>query len=211
MSNISNHPVRSDDVTAPRRRGWRTLDLVTTVMIGVAFGVVFIGWGALTTLLEPLFAALKPLAGLVYGFFWVPPVVAALVVRRPGAALLAEVVAASVEPLLGGQWGLTTLGSGVLQGLGVELGFLLFAYRRWTLVPAVLGGALAGLLETPFEWRVYYKEWALGYVSLYAVAMMISGALLAGALGWLITRSLAATGALNPFPAGREHLESRRA
>ena len=186
----------------PRRR-WRTVDLLTAVMIGVGFGVVFVAWGALTSVLQPLFLALPPLAGLVYGFFWVPAVVAALVVRRPGAALLAELVAASVEPLLGGQWGIATLGSGLLQGLGVEIGFLLFAYRRWTLLPAVIGGALAGLLEAPYEWRLYYREWAAGFAGLYAVTLAVSGALLAGVLGWFLVRVLARTGALSPFAAGR--------
>lgn len=194
----------------PERGRWRTVDLVTVVMLGVAFGVIFIGWGLVTNVFDPVFAALKPLQGLVYGFFWIPAVVAALIVRRPGAALLAELVAASVEPLLGGQWGLTTLGSGLLQGLGVELGFALFAYRRWTLLPAALGGALAGLFETPYEWRVYYREWAIGYAGLYGLAMAISGAVLAGLLGSALVRALAATGALAPFAAGRERIESRR-
>ena len=196
--------------TPPARRGWRTIDLVTTVMIAVAFGVAFLGWGLLTNVLDPVFAVLKPLEGLIYGFFWAPAVVAALVVRRPGAAVLAELIAASVEALLGGQWGVTTLGSGLLQGLGVELGFLLLGYRRWTLLPAIVGGGAAGLLEAPYEWRVYYQEWALGYAALYAGALMLSGALLGGLLGWVITRGLAATGALAWFPAGRDHLESRR-
>lgn len=212
MSDIHETETASSPAGAPprARRSWRTIDLITTVMIAVAFGVVFVGWGLLTNLFDPLFAVLKPLQGLIYGFFWVPAVVAALVVRRPGAALLAEVIAASVEALLGGQWGVTTLGSGLLQGLGVEIGFLLFAYRRWTVLPAVLGGAVAGLLEAPYEWRVYYQEWALGYAVLYAGALMASGALLGGLLGWVITRGLAATGALASFPAGRDHLESRR-
>lgn len=194
-----------EDVTRPARprRRWRTVDLLTAVMIGVGFGVVFVGWGALTNVLQPLFLGLPPLAGLVYGFFWVPAVVAALVVRRPGAALLAELIAASVEPLLGGQWGLPTLGSGFLQGLGVELGFVLLAYRSWSLLAAVLGGALAGILEAPYEWRLYYPEWAVGYAGLYAVTLALSGAVLAGLLGWVLVRALARTGALAPFAAGR--------
>lgn len=186
-----------------RRGRWRTVDLVTVVMLAVAFGVVFVGWGALSNVLQPLFAALPPLAGLVYGFFWVPAVVAALVVRRPGAALLAELVAASVEPLLGGQWGIATLGSGLLQGLGVELGFAILAYRRWTLLPAVVGGILAGILEAPYEWRLYYREWSAGYAGLYAAALAVSGAFLAGLLGWALVAALARTGALAPFAAGR--------
>lgn len=189
---------------------WRTVDLITTVMIGVVFGVVFIGWGSLTSLATPAFLALAPLAGLLGGFWWLPAVVAAMVIRRPGAALLAELVAASVEPLLGGQWGLSTLASGAIQGLGVELGFLLFAYRRFTVVPAALGGALAGLLETPYEWAVYYVEWVPGWAALYGVTMAASGAIIAGIGGSALTRALARTGVLAPFPMGRVEAESRQ-
>lgn len=189
---------------------WRTVDLVTAVMIGVVFGVIFIGWGSLTSVAEPLFLALPPLAGLLGGFWWLPAVVAALVIRRPGAALLAELVAASVEPLLGGQWGLSTLFSGLLQGGGVELGFLVFAYRRYSVLPAVVGGALAGLLETPYELSAYYPEWVAGWGVLYAVVMAVSGAVIGGLGGWALTNALARTGVLAPFPIGRAQAESRR-
>lgn len=194
-----------------RLRSWRTVDLVTTVMIGVAFGVAFLGWGQITNLLSPLFVALPPLSGVLGGFWWLPAIVAALIIRRPGAALLAEIIAASVEALLGGQWGLTTLGSGILQGVGVEIGFVIFAYRRFGVVPAVLGGIVAGLLETPYEWRLYYREWAVQYAGLYGLTMAVSGAVLGGVLGVAVMRGLAATGVLAPFPPGREHAEAARA
>lgn len=193
-----------------RLPAWRTVDLITAVMIGVAFGVSFIGWGAVHNLFSVVFTALPPLSGLLGGFWWMPAVVAMLVIRRPGAAILAEVVAASVEPLLGGQWGIATLGSGLLQGLGVELGLLIFAYKVWTWLPAALGGALAGLLETPYERVLYYPEWDFSYIALYGVAMVVSGALLAGVVGWLLVRGLARTGALAPFPPGREYVEAGR-
>jgi energy-coupling factor transport system substrate-specific component len=193
-----------------RRGAWRTVDLITAVMIGVAFGVAFIGWGQVTNLTSPIFAALPPLGGLIGGFWWLPALVAMLVIRRPGAALLAELVAASLEPLLGGQWGITTLGSGLLQGVGVELGFLLFAYRRFTVAPAVVGGALAGVLESPYEWRLYYPEWAVSYAGVYLVTMAVSGALLGGLLAVALVKALAATGVLAPFPPGREHAEQKR-
>lgn len=187
---------------------WRTVDLVTAVMIGVTFGIAFIGWGAVHNLFGVVFTALPPLSGLLGGFWWMPAVVAMLVIRRPGAAVLAEIVAASVEPLLGGQWGIATLGSGLLQGLGVEIAFLIFGFRLWTLLPAALGGALAGLLETPYERFLYYPEWDVTYIVLYGVLMVVSGALLAGGVGRLLVKGLARTGVLAPFPPGREHAET---
>lgn len=189
---------------------WRTVDLITAVMIGVAFGIAFIGWAQVTNLTHPLFLALPPLAGLLGGFWWLPAVVAGLIIRRPGAALLAMLVGASVEPLLGGQWGIATLGSGLCQGVGVELGLLIFGYKRFTALAAMLGGLLAGLIETPYEWLTYYQEWAVGYVAIYAVTMMISGALLGGLVGLALVKTLAATGVLAPFPPGRERAEAQR-
>lgn len=189
---------------------WRTVDLITTVMLGVAFGVVFIGWAQVGNLTGPIFTALPPLSGLMNGIYWLPAVVAMVIIRRPGAALLAELIAASVEPLLGSQWGLSTLVSGLIQGAGVELGFLFFAYRRFGAWPAVIGGVLAGLFETPYDWKSYYTEWTAGYAGIYGVAQAISGALLAGLLGLALAKALAATGALAPFPVARERAEARK-
>lgn len=189
---------------------WRTVDLVTAVMIGIVFGVSFIGWGSVYELASAAFAVLPPLSGLTGGFWWLPAIVAMLIIRRPGAALLAEIVAASVEPLLGGHWGIATLGSGVLQGLGVEVGFAIFAYKVFTLQVAMLGGVIAGLFESPYEWAMYYREWAIGYAGIFAATMAISGALLGGLLGFGLVKALARTGVLAPFPPGRELAESQR-
>ena len=195
--------------TLTRSRGtahWRTVDLVTAAVLGVAFGVVFWGWDVLYLVIEPLFAALPPLKGLVGGVWLLPAVVAALVVRRPGAALLAEMVAATVEALLGNYWGITVLASGAIQGIGVEIAVALFAWRRFGPAVAVLGGALAGVLEGLFEQFYRYDgTWGLGWRLFYVGTFAVSGAVIAGLGGWLLVRGLARAGALGAFAAGREH------
>ncbi len=185
---------------------WRTVDLLTAAVLGVAFGVVFWGWDVLYAAVEPAFAALPPLKGLLGGVWLLPAVVAALVIRRPGAALLAEMVAATVEALLGNYWGITTLVSGAVQGVGVELAFALFAWRRFGPAVAVLGGVLAAVLEGIVEQFLYYGDtWTMPYRLVYIGSFAVSGAVVAGLGGWALTRALARTGALSAFPAGREH------
>jgi energy-coupling factor transport system permease protein len=195
--------------TLTRSRGtarWRTVDLVTAAVLGVAFGVVFWGWDVLYLAVEPLFAALPPLKGIVAGVWLLPAVVGALVVRRPGAALLAEMVAATVEALLGNYWGVTVLASGAVQGLGVEIVVALFAWRRFGPVVAALAGALAGVLEGLFEQFYRYDgAWDLGYRLFYVGAFAVSGAVVAGLGGWALVRGLARSGALGAFAAGRDH------
>ena len=46
---------------------YRTVDLLATVLIGAAFGVAFLGYGQLYTLIGPLTAAFKPAEGLLAG------------------------------------------------------------------------------------------------------------------------------------------------
>ena len=190
---------------------FRTVDLLVTVVIGAAFGVAFLGYGQLYALIGPLTTAFKPAEGLLAGIWFLPAVLAALIVRKPGAALLAEMIAAVLSMLLGSQWGWGTAISGLMQGGGVELAFLAVRYRRFTLPVAILGGMASALLEWGWEKFAYYQEmsWAFSFIMLGF--FLLSGALLCGALGWVATRALAATGALDAMPAGREHAARLRA
>ena len=189
----------------------RTIDLLVTVAIGAAFGVAFLGYGALYSLIGPLTAVFKPAEGLLAGIWFLPAILAALIVRKPGAALLAELVAATLEMVLGGQWGWGTVVSGLLQGGGVEIVMAAFAYRRFTLPVAMLGGVLSAALEWVWERFSYYPEMSWPFALLLLVFFLVSGALLCGALGWAAVRALAATGALDALPAGRASERERRA
>ena len=109
-----------------------------------------------------------------------------------------------MSALLGNQWGWTTLYSGLLQGLGVELVLLVFAYRRFGLGVAMLAGAMAAAFETAYEWNMYWTDWNTDWKLIYLGCFMLSGAVIAGIGGWLITRGLARTGAIDALPPGQE-------
>ena len=100
---------------------WRTVELMTAAVIGVTFGVAYWAYDAAYTPLSTAIVALSgPALGLLGGPWLAAGVVSALVIRRPGAALLSEVLASTVEAVLGNAWGWTTLLSGCLQGLGCK-------------------------------------------------------------------------------------------
>ena len=185
---------------------WRGVDLLTAAMLAVAFGVVF--WG-FDTLVYPLIstatAGFPPAGELTLGVWLVPAVVGGLVVRRPGAALFTELVAANVELFLGNKWGVAVLLSGLLQGLGVELVLAAVRWRRFGPVVAALGGALAAVLEiVGYEWWSYVPDYSPAWKLLYLLFGVVSGAVIAGVGGWLLVRALARSGALNAFPPGQE-------
>lgn len=196
----------------PTRRGfsgiiwrWRVVDIVVASVIAVACAVVFLLWNvgyeAPSALLKPLLPGLQ---GLLAGPWLVAGVLGALIIRKPGAALYTELVASVVSALIGNQWGPLTIVSGLVQGLGAELIFLLFAYALWRLPVAVLAGAGAGLACGINDRILWYAGADTTFTLVYIVSTTISGALIAGAGSWFIARGLAATGALNRFASGRE-------
>ena len=101
MTTISQIPASAP---APDLR-WRTRDIVVAAVIGVAFGVAFFVAGGLWSAI----AGLGPAQNLFYGVWLLPAIVAPLIIRKPGAALFAEVVAASLSALLGSLWGLSLI------------------------------------------------------------------------------------------------------
>jgi energy-coupling factor transport system substrate-specific component len=184
--------------------GWRTVDIVVAAVIAVAFGVIFWAWGAFVwTATDPIFLAVPPAQYILSGVWLMPAVLGGLIIRKPGGALFAELVAAAISAFLGSQWGLDTLVSGALQGAGAELVFAFTLYRNWSLPVAMLAGLGAGAGEWLHDMSVYYPETAFGVQLAYGAFMLISALLIAGVGSWLLMRALADTGVLSPFPAGR--------
>jgi energy-coupling factor transport system permease protein len=214
MSTTKLHTAATRGVSIRATRpllGWRTVDLLTVAFLGAAFGIAYWGWGiAYEAPAKALGLAFPPLQGITAAPWLIAGVVGGLVIRRPGAALLCEVIAALVSMLPGTQWGATVLVSGILQGLGAEIAFAILGYGAFGLAAAMLAGALSAPLEAVYEWFVYWTDWGMGYKVAYLAILTAAGAVIAGGGGWLLTRSLARAGALNALPPGQEVREQHR-
>ncbi|WP_028646858.1 ECF transporter S component [Nocardiopsis sp. CNT312] len=189
--------------TVGRAREWRTVDVVVAAVIGVAVGAVFWLWNILWTVTTPLFVAFPPGQAVIYGMWMISGVLGGLIIRKPGAALLTSVAAASVSAVLGTQWGIMVILDGTLQGILPELVFLLLGYRRWGMGAAVLAAAVAGLSPAIRDNVFYNVTWPLGYQLAYALIVIASSAVIAGVGARLLTTALAKAGALAPFPSAR--------
>jgi energy-coupling factor transport system substrate-specific component len=186
----------------PARR-WRTVDIVVTAVLGVAFGVVFWAWNLLWAATGAAFAAFPPAQAVLYGVWLLPAVLAPLIVRKPGAGFFAELVAAVLSALLGSSWGAIILLYGLLQGLAGELGFAVFGWRRFGWPQALLGSVLAGAMAAALDLVYYYPTWTGGWKLTYLVVVVASTVVVAGVGGTALARALARTGALSSFAAGR--------
>ncbi|ANE03668.1 ECF transporter S component [Corynebacterium crudilactis] len=189
-----------------QQSSWRVIDIVIASVLGVACGLIFIVWNSIGYAWTTAFHALTPgLGGVAIGIWLLGGVLGGLVIRKPGAALFVEVVAACVSAALASQFGISTIYSGLVQGLGAEIIFALFLYRRFNLPIAMLAGAgaaVGGIILELFFYGNLAKT--LSFNIIYSTTSVISGMILAGLLSWFLVRALARTGALDRFAAGRE-------
>lgn len=192
---------------APKRDfRWRVVDIVVAAVIAVATGLLFLFWNNVGYAWFVAADAVTPgLGGVAVGIWLIGGVLGGLIIRKPGAALFVELVAAMVSALIGNQWGIETIYSGLAQGLGAELVFALFLYRRFGPITAMLAGAAAGAAAWTLElFTSGNLQKSAEFLALYFGTVVVSGAVLAGLLGWLLVRALAATGALSRFAAGQD-------
>ena len=206
MAEPAVRPSYADSVDQSPGYRWRTVDIVVTAVLGVAFGVVFWAWNLLWAATGTAFSAFPPAQALLYGVWLLPAVVAPLIVRKPGAGLFAELIAAVVSALLGSAWGSIVLLYGLLQGAAGEAGYAVFRYRRFGWLQAMLSAALAGAMAAVLDLVYYYPTWSGGWKVGYLALVVLSTLVVAGAGGLALTRALARTGALSSFASGRSRV-----
>jgi len=183
--------------TPVNRFAWRPRDIVLASVVGVVSGGIFALWNiANVPILEPLGALLPGFQALGHGVWLLGGLLTALIVRRPGAALYGEVLAATVSALIGTQWGVMTLVYGVVQGLGAEIVFALLAYRVWNAATAIAAGAVSAAAMATLDLTLYYAGAGTGFFTIYALSSVVSGALLAGLGSVGIRQGLVRAGAL---------------
>lgn len=177
-----------------QRNGLTLTDILITVVIALVFAVIYSLWGGIYTILQPFGLHLNE---LVYGMWFIAAIVAYLVIRKPGVALIAEFAAASGETIVLLQFDISLIMYGLIQGLACELIFMFFRYKSTSLMVAVLAGIAAALSTLPLDWYYGY----LGMLETWNLVLMfsfriLSGALVAGWLGHLLYKALKETGVL---------------
>ncbi len=191
---------------------WTTWESVLAAVLAGVVGVLFWAWG-LTVWKAFEFAQVAipgygyAIQDLFYGFWFLAAILVPYIVRRPGAAVAAEVVAAIISALLGAEWGLTVLVSGVIQGGLAEVVFAARGYRHYDLATLIIAAAAAALGSWVVDYFFWYSTLAVHILLLMLVARLLSAALLSAVLGKWLGDALARTGVLDNTALGREMME----
>lgn len=203
----SNNNSLSSIVTRHRFR-WRVVDIAVASVIGVVSAFIYWLVAMLSAAPFPLLEGIVPGLGGVFNGFWLfAAPLALIIVRKPGAGIYTEVVAAILESLwTTGQWApVETFLIGLVQGVMAEVAFLIFAYRKWNLGTTVFSGILSAVGCWLYSFVTHLQAINItgAYGVTYLFTTIISGAVLAGFLVWYLYIAIAKTGALDHFESGR--------
>ena len=157
---------------------WKLNEIVVLVVLSVAIGVLFWGWTFVSALATPLSSI--GLNYLLAGMWFTGGTLVPFLIRKPGAALFGELIAAILEGFIT-QWGLTAAIWGLAQGIGCELVFKATGYKRWDLKVMVAAGMAAGVLSYGLDF-FYSQYWTLQpwIWPIQIVSILIGGAFWAG-------------------------------
>lgn len=182
---------------------WTLRETLIVAVLGAVFGVLYLGWVQVWLILQAVFGALT--MDVVMGFWFVVSIIAAAIIRKPGVALVSEVLAAAVQVLMGSPAGLLLLLTGFVQGAGAEAVFAATRYRRWNLPVLMAAGVGAALASFAYTWvRFDYGSLAPGLLVAMFLLRCASGALLGGLLGHVIAQALLRTGVLSGLRIDRD-------
>jgi|SRR5690606_18941457 len=190
---------------------WKLRDVVLMAVLGTVFAAVYLGVFYLglgfQTALTPF--GLAPFGfEIMYGVWFMAATIAAYIIRKPGAALITEVLAAVIELMMGNAGGVTLLLAGFIQGLGVELGFALFRYKKFNLLSMTVAGMCAALFI--FTYELYYLQYYLLSPVLLVSQLSVrflSAFIFAGLISKLACDGLTKTGVLKSYSIGRGQAE----
>lgn len=152
-----------------------------------------------------MFQILKPflqLFGLKYlasGFWIFASIFLSHIIRKPGIAILASLVAAFVEGFIS-QWGLMSLVWGLVQGLGAEIVFFIFSYHKWDWKVLTLASVFSAVFSYTLDYFYYsYSGLNTTLNITQLLSFIVSSIFLAGFLSYWLGEKLIKTGLLNNF------------
>ncbi|RHW40397.1 hypothetical protein D1B31_12685 [Neobacillus notoginsengisoli] len=181
-----------------QQKGFSTLEIVMMAIVAIVHGIAMTYVALLNQVLT---AAGGPiLTSVIIGLFTIHGVLAMYIIRKPGAALVTCLISGVVQILAGNPNGLISMVAASSYGVGIEVAFAFFRYKRFDFITL----SIAGFTSMPI-WFVIagfwfgYIKWGIGVMIIAFLVRCLSGVVLAGWTSKLIGDSLSKTGILKGF------------
>lgn len=191
-------------------KSWKLKEIVLMSLLAVVFGIVYLLFVHVGNIWSGF---IGPIAyEWIFGIWFIVSIICMYIIRKPGAAVISETIAAAIEVLLGNAVGPRLILSGVIQGLGAEAVFAATRYKRFDLWVLMLAGVGSSIFSFVYGYLLGgFTVFSTGYVALMLGIRILSGALLAGVGGKAVGDGLLATGSLRGYAIARPKKGDARA
>jgi len=183
-------------------KSWKLKEVVLMSLFSVVFGIVYL----LFLHVGNIWAGfIGPIAyEWIFGIWFIVSIICMYIIRKPGAAVISETIAAAIEVLLGNAVGPRLILSGIIQGLGAEAAFAATRYRRFDIWVLMLAGVGASVFSFTYGYFLGgFTVFSTGYVLLMLGIRIMSGAVIAGIGGKAVVDGLLVTGSLRGYAITR--------
>lgn len=183
---------------------WKLKDVLMICVCSVLFGVIYLG---VVYAGQAVSAALTPF-GLTslgyepfYGIWFMAGAFGIYVMRKPGTGVIAELLAALIEVLLGNFFGPKVILSGIIQGVGFELLIAIFRYKRFDFKTMISASVICSVITLIYNMIMSgYSKIDPKVLLLMLAVRIVSAILFCGVLTKLLGNGLAKAGVLKAYP-----------
>lgn len=184
-------------------KSWKLKEVVLMSVFAVVFAVVYLLFVQVGNIWA---GVIGPIAyEWIFGIWFIVSIISAYIIRKPGAALLSETMAAMIEVMIGNAVGPRLILTGLVQGLGAEAAFATTGYKRYNWWVLCLAGVGSAVFSFAYGFLVSgYAALDPSLLVLMFTLRVISGAIIAGLGGKYLSDGLLATGALRGYAISRD-------
>lgn len=181
---------------------WKTKEVVVIAMVSAVVGVIY-------TLMDYAYMPLSSLLGtvfmeLTFGIYLLSAALPMYLVRKPGFAIYGALVTAGVNLLLGSPYGIQLVLAGVLQAIGIEIGYALFGKYKGNMANITIGAILGALFVLARDLIVFKTyTYGAGILAGIIVVRLLSAVIIGTILIKLISFALVKTGVMKGFACAK--------
>lgn len=179
-------------------------EIVIVAMVAAVIGVIY-------TLLDYAYMPLSAILGtvfmeLTFGIYLLSASLPMYLVRKPGVAIFGALVTAGVNLLLGSPYGLQLVLAGVLQAIGMEIGYAILGRYKGNIKNMIVGALLGACFVLCRDAYFWGTPWMYGTTIAVSVVIvrLLSATVIGIILVKIITAALIKTGVLKGFACTKQ-------
>jgi len=188
-------------------QAWKLKDIILVSLLGVMFALIIFPIVHFVLIPIVLVGGWFGIADLpfdiAFGLFTMSAVLGPYIMRKPGVAIVVGGLTGLVQVFMASTFSSTVFISGLVQGLGAEIAFALFRYKKYnwkTMLLAAFGATVASFI------LAWYRDLLSGLsfdiLAVRFILRLISVLIISGVISKLLADKLAKAGVLKAYPIG---------